>query len=143
MRKTWSVVFAVMVVALSTGAAWAKGDLATRATRLEKLILGADAAGVAMSVKEYRLETGKAYRWTIVSSGKHEYGIVAPEFFRDIWVRQIVIEDLEVKPAGLYEVEFDDEGEMEIDFVPIRPGVYEFRVKGFEKRGMVGKFIVE
>lgn len=68
---------------------------------------------------------------------------MAPEFFRVIWVRQVVVNDLEVKPAGIYEVEFDDEGEMEIDFVAIRPGTYEFRVKGFEKRRMVGKFIVE
>lgn len=143
MRFLTSAVFAVSLVALSSGAAIGKGDLATRAIRLDKLILGEDPAGVSMSVKEYRIETGKAYRWTIISSGKHEYGVVAPEFFRVIWVRQVVVNDLEVKPAGIYEVEFDDEGEMEIDFVAIRPGTYEFRVKGFEKRGMVGKFIVE
>jgi len=70
-------------------------------------------------------------------------GIVAPEFFRVIWVRQVVVNDLEVKPSGIYEVEFDDAGEMEIDFVEIRQGTYEFRVKGFEERGMVGIFIVE
>lgn len=143
MRRIISAAFAVTVLAISAGAAVGKGDLATRAVRLDKLVLGADVTGMSMSVKEYRIETGKAYRWTIESSGKHEYGIVAPEFFRIIWVRQVVVNDLEVKPSGIYEIEFDDEGEMEIDFVAIRPGTYEFRVKGFEKRGMVGKFIVE
>lgn len=143
MKQAMTIVLTILSLTLVTEPAWAKGDLATRAVRLDKLVLGEDPAGVSMSVKEYRIETGKAYRWTIVSSGKHEYGIVAPEFFRVIWVRQVVVNDLEVKPSGIYEVEFDDEGEMEIDFVPIRPGTYEFRVKGFEKRGMVGKFIVE
>ncbi|HEM46081.1 MAG TPA: hypothetical protein ENO23_03450 [Alphaproteobacteria bacterium] len=143
MRGFYFGVLASLAVGLVVQPALAKGDLATWAERLEKLVLGADVAGVDMSVKEYRIETGKAYRWTIESSGKHEYGIVAPEFFRTIWVRQVVVNDLEVKPAAIYEVEFDDEGEMEIDFVPIRPGTYEFRVKGFEERGMVGRFIVE
>ncbi len=143
MRVVVSFFFAVSALLLTAGTVTAKGDLATRAIRLEKLVLGDDPAGVAMSVKEYRIETGQAYRWTIESSGKHEYGIVAPEFFRVIWVRQVVVNDLEVKPAAIYEVEFDDEGEMEIDFVAIRPGTYEFRVKGFEERGMIGRFIIE
>lgn len=143
MRVLVSAAFAILGVALTAGSAIGKGDLATRAIRLDKLVLGEDPAGVAMSVKEYRIETGQAYRWTIESSGKHEYGIVAPEFFRVIWVRQVVVNDLEVKPAAIYEVEFDDEGEMEIDFVAIRPGTYEFRVKGFEERGMIGRFIIE
>lgn len=143
MKNTATLICAIFAFGTIVSAAAAKGDLATRATRLEKLVLGADVTGMSMSVKEYRIETGKAYRWTIVSSGKHEYGIVAPEFFRIIWVRQVVVNDLEVKPSGIYEIEFDDEGEMEIDFVAIRPGTYEFRVKGFEQRGMIGKFIVE
>jgi hypothetical protein len=43
---------------------------------------------------------------------------------------------------GLYSVEFDDEGTIDIWFVPIRPGRYPFWVDGFEERGMAGHFMV-
>ena len=42
-----------------------------------------------------------------------------------------------------YGIEFDDEGVADIWFVPIRPGRYEFGVKGFEDKGMRGFFNVE
>jgi uncharacterized cupredoxin-like copper-binding protein len=43
---------------------------------------------------------------------------------------------------GLYGLEFDDEGQIRIWFVPIRPGNYEFYIDGHKERGMVGTFIV-
>jgi hypothetical protein len=64
-----------------------------------------------------------------VSDGRGEYKLMAPELMRNSWVEQVSIEDKEVKPlGGLYAVEFDDEGEIDIYFVPIRPGTYEFYV---------------
>ena len=39
--------------------------------------------------------------------------------------------------------EFEREGEIEIKFVPIRPGNYDFQIEGLESKGMVGKFVVE
>lgn len=123
--------------------AWANGDLAAKAEKLPKLVLGQGDNDFAMSVKEYKLKTGKAYNWTIVSSGMKEYGLVAPDFFRNIWLRHVAINDLEVKASGLNEVEFDGEGAMEVVFVPIRPGKYEFKIKQFADRGMVGTIVVE
>jgi len=38
-------------------------------------------------------------------------------------------------------LEFEQEGEVEIFFVPIKSGVYDFSVKGHEEGGMVGGFI--
>ena len=35
------------------------------------------------------------------------------------------------------------EGEIEIKFVPIRPGDYVFEIEGLQSKGMVGKFIVK
>lgn len=129
--------------ALSAGPVLAKGDLATRATRLEPLVLGSDESDFSMSVKEYRIETGKYYRWKIVSGGKREYNILAPDFWRNAWIRQIAIGDMEIKTPVLEELDFDGPGELEVFFVPIRTGTYEYRSHGLEERGMVGRIIVE
>ncbi len=133
---------AALAIAPAAGA-MAAGDLATKSVKLEPLVLGMGDNDYAMSVKEYKLTTGQAYSWIVKSSGHKEYGLVAPDLFRNIWLRHVAINDLEVKAAGLHELEFDAEGEMEIVFVPIRPGTFEFRIKQFADKGMVGTFVVE
>jgi hypothetical protein len=125
------------------GTVLAKGDLATRATRLEPLVLGNDQTDFFMSVKEYRLETGKYYRWKVEASGKREYNLVAPDFWRNAWIRQVAVGGLEIKTPVLEELDFDGAGSLEVYFVPIRTGTYEFRVRGLEERGMTGKLVVE
>jgi hypothetical protein len=136
--KRW---FLILAVLLLPAAAWAEGNLATRAERLPELeIRGAE----GFSVTEYVIETGRFYRWRIVSDGRGEYKLMAPELMRNSWVEQVSIEDKEVKPlGGLYAVEFDDEGEIDIYFVPIRPGTYEFYVEGMRADGMSGSFVVK
>ncbi len=48
-----------------------------------------------------------------------------------------------MKPlGGLYSVEFDDEGEIEIYFAPIRPGAYEYYIENMREDGMSGTFVV-
>ncbi len=121
----------------------AEGYLATRPTKLPELVLGTDDIGYGMSQTEYRMETGKAYSLEISSTGAKEYAFEAPEFFNFIWLRKIEAGDIEIKASHLYELEFENEGESEIFFVPIRPGEYEFRVRGLEEKGMVGRFIVK
>jgi hypothetical protein len=127
-------------LALGAGAAVAEGNLASDATRLPDLAL--DSAALSVSWTEQELETGQYYRWRIVHDGGEEFQIVAPDLFRNSWINQVVIDDLEVKPMGLHSVEFDDEGTIDIWFVPIRPGNYDFGVAGFESRGMAGTFVV-
>lgn len=130
------------VLAASTVAARAEGNLASNATRLPDMVL--DSAELTVSETTFELETGKYYRWRIVHDGGEEFAIVAPELFRNSWINQVVINDLEVKPmGGLYSVEFDDEGTIDVWFVPIRPGAYEFAVDGYESRGMAGVFNVK
>lgn len=121
----------------------AKGDLAVRATRLEPLVLGDEASDFTLSQKEYRLETGRYYRWRIVSSGKREYNLVAPEFWRSTWIRQVQVGRLEIKTGTLDELDFDGAGEMEVFFVPVRTGTFAFRLRGLEERGMAGTLVVE
>ena len=132
---------AIAVIAcLAAGALSAEGDPTRRATRLEPLVLD---AAKGFSVDCYRLESGVYYRWRIRSDGREEYKLVAPAFFREIWVDQVVVEDKEVKPFGLHALEFDDEGEIDVWFVPIRPGRYEFYIEGLRTQGFSGVFRVK
>ena len=142
MRRLWLILALAATTNLAPMMALAEGNLASRATRLDPLVLGAD---LSFSVKEYRLETGKYYRWRIESKGGEEFLIQSPELFRNAWVNQVVINDIEVKPVGggIYGVEFDDEGIADVWFVPVRPGEYDYYAAGFESRGMIGKFIVK
>ena len=125
---------------LASAPAEADGNLASRPVRLPPLVLGAD---LSFSVSEYELQTGQYYRWRIVSEGGEEFQVRAPELFRNAWVEQVVINDVEVHVGGgLYAVEFDDEGTADIWFVPIRPGNFAYFVAGYESRGMAGMFKV-
>ena len=80
--------------------------------------------------KTFEAETGKAYRLEISSMGFKEYEFEAEEFFRNIWIRKIEIEGIEIDTSLINEIEFEREGEIEINFVPIRPGDYEFEIEG-------------
>lgn len=138
--KSLSTAAALAGVAIvMSGPVLAEGNLASVPVTLEPLELHGD---WSMNVHEYTLEAGTYYHWAISSDGEEEFAVLAPELWRNVWINQIVINNLEVKPMGLYSVEFDDEGTIDIWFVPIRPGQYDFWVDGFEERGMLGHFTV-
>jgi hypothetical protein len=82
-------------------------NLVTKATDVPPLQLS---AGKAFSKEPIVLEAGKYYRWKIESDGTSEMAIAAPEFFRFIWINEVVINDIEVRPLGLDPIEFDDGG---------------------------------
>lgn len=119
----------------------AQGNLASEATRLPDMAIDSDA--LRFSQTQFELETGKYYRWRIVHDGGEELAVVAPELFRNAWINQVIVNDLEITPYGLYSVEFDAEGTIDIWFVPIRPGEYEFWAEGYRDRGLLGKFVVK
>ena len=127
------------VFSLAT-ASYAEGNLASRATRLPDMAI--DSAELSLSISNFQLETGKYYRWRIVHDGGEEFQIMAPDLFRNSWIDQVVVADLEVQPMGLYAIEFDDEGTIDVWLVPIRPGDFEFWIDGYENRGLAGKFEV-
>lgn len=136
MRKT---MLAGAILALGTcaaGPASAAGDLAVRGTELPELVLGTDEYGFGLSETSYELETGQLYQLTIRSTGKLEYAIVAPELFTNVWWRKVEAGGMEIKGHSFYEFEFEDEGECELFFVPIRTGEYQLYAKGLEHRGM-------
>jgi hypothetical protein len=137
-----AVIVAAAVIFGSTGAG-AEGYLATDIKKLPDLVFGSDAAGFAVSQAEYRLETGKAYQITLVSTGKREYAIRGDDFFNFIWVRKVEVNDVEIKASGIYEIEMEREGQATLVFVPIRPGNYRLYAKGLEAKGAVARIIVK
>ena len=137
----WARVLGALIGATIFSAAHAEGNLAAQPTDLEPLALD---SSLNFSVKEYQIETGKYYRWEISSDGGEEFLVKAPELWRNAWINQVVINDIEVKPLGGIEgVEFDDEGSAVIWFIVLRPGEYDYYAAGFEERGMAGKFVVK
>ena len=142
MRETTlaALICAILVTASPSASTRAEGNLASKPTKLEPLVLNTD---LSISVKEYKLATGKYYRWTIESKGGEEFQLRAPDLMRNSWIDQIVVNGIEAKPfGGVYGLEFDDPGTVEVYFIPIRPGDYEFYVAGQRERGMLGKFVV-
>ena len=135
-RLLTSVAFALSLAP----AALAAGNLASQPTTLN---LAVDTRALAFSEVRFELETGKYYKWVITSDGFEEIMLQAPELFRKSWINQIVISDLEVHMFGApFGVEFDDEGDITIFFIPLRPGDYDFYVPGYEDRGLRGTFVV-
>lgn len=120
-----------LAAALSSG--WAgqasaqAGLLTGGATKLEPITLS---SGKPLAKAPYELQAGKYYRLDIVSDGSAELAIAGPAFFRNVWVDEVVINDIEVRPLGVDSIEFDDEGTARISFVTIRPGSFELRVPG-------------
>ena len=129
-----------VAVLAAVAPAHAEGNLASRATELE---LNINTVDLTFSQTEFQLETGKYYILHVTSDGAEEIQVVAPELWRNSWINQVVVNDLETTPYGLYSIEFDDEGTFSIGFVPIRPGEYDIYVPGYENRGLTGKFVVK
>ncbi len=122
---------------------YAAGDLTRRTLALPDLRLGNEQSDYGMSQLEYQLETGRAYQLKIIASGQKEYAFQAPEFATSIYLRKVEAGGVEIKAVTLTELEFEDAGEAEIFFVPIKPGKYRFYAKGLEGKGMLGYFVVK
>jgi hypothetical protein len=121
----------------------AEGDLTRRSQALPDLVMGSEESDYSMSQTEYQLETGKAYQLKIIASGQKEYAFQAPEFSTSIFIRKVEAGGVEIKLITLTELEFEDAGEAEIYFVPIKPGKFPFYAKGLESKGMLGHFVVK
>ena len=129
---------------LATGPAFAL-DLTKKRENLPDLVLGNEAGNdFAVENKDIELESGKAYRLRIVAKGRQEYKFYATEFFRYIWWNQIVIEHKEIHGGGPPDhLEFDDPGEIAIEFVAIKPGRYTWEARGLEAKGVAGTITVK
>jgi len=119
----------VLAVLLSAPNAWAGGAglLTGGAQDLAPITLS---SGMPLADAPYDLESGKYYSVDIVCDGSAELAISGAEFFRNIWIDEIIINDIEVRPLGLASLEFDDEGTATIKFIAIRPGRFIVRIPG-------------
>jgi len=145
MKRGLSLIAGALALAMALPVAGDAADIARGRKKLGEIVLG-DKQGndFAVEGKEIKMEGGKSYRLLITSNGGKEYKFMAPEFFRNVWVNQIVINNIEIHPYGApHALEFDVAGTVEFDFVPIRTGTYEWFVSGLEDQGMTGKLIVE
>ena len=79
---------------------------------------------------EIKLESGAYYEMMITADGSAELALAGPGFFRAIWMDEIVINDIEVRPMAIDSFEFDDAGTAELGFIAIKPGQYELAIPG-------------
>ena len=88
------------------------------------------ASGQPVAEAEYTLKSGGYYRIRIVADGSQELALSGSDFFRAVWVNEIVVEDIEIRPLGVHSLEFDAAGEAEMSFVAIMPGRYTLSIPG-------------
>ncbi|WP_199258573.1 cupredoxin domain-containing protein [Paracoccus binzhouensis] len=96
-------------------------------TQLAPLTL---ASGKPVATAEYKLKSGGFYRIDINADGSQELALSGGDFFRAIWINEIVINDIEIRPMGVHSLEFDDAGTATISFVAIVPGRYTLSIPG-------------
>ncbi len=116
----------------------------TRASKdVPELILGSAADSFVVNQKDFVLIAGQGYRWKITSAAGLEYKF-ATDLFRNVWMNQIVINDLEVHMNGAPAwLEFDAEGTMQVQFTTIRPGSYAWSVPDLADKGMKGTITIK
>ncbi len=87
-------------------------------------------AGQPLAAAPLKLKSGTYYEIEIEADGSQELGLAGAGFFRAIWIDEMVIEGIEIRPLGIDSVEFDEAGTMEIGFIAIKPGSYSLSVPG-------------
>lgn len=138
-----TAILATAIGAFAATSALAAGNLARKCQDLPELVLGTDEAGFAVSQATYEIETGKCYSLEIKSTGRQEYALRGPGFFRNMWFRKIEAGGMEIKATHFHELEFEDEAEVELFFVPIVDGSYTLAAAGLEQKGTVVTFNVK
>ncbi len=122
-------------------------DDAPKATRssqnVPELILGSAESNYDVNKTDFELIAGQGYRWKITSQGGFEYKFMT-DLFRNVWVDQIVIDDLEVHMAGAPAwLEFDDKGTIMVQFHTVRPGEYTWSVPDLADKGLKGTITIK
>ena len=100
-------------------------------------------AGMPLAEAPWTLASGTYYEFEIEADGSQELALVGSEFFRAIWIDEIVIEGLEIRPLGLDSVEFDEAGTMEIGFLAIKPGTYYMKIPGSDGETQRVNIVIE
>ena len=118
----------LLISSLCASSVFAQSGLLTGgASRLDPITLS---SGMPLAAKAYELESGGYYKIDIVCDGSAELAISGSAFFRNIWMDEVIINDIEIRPLGIDSLEFDNEGTATLKFIAIRPGTYELRIPG-------------
>ena len=89
------------------------------------------------------LKSGTAYEIEIEADGTGELALEGAGFFRAIWINEIVINGIEIRPLGIDSIEFDEAGTVEIEFIAIKPGRYELRQPGSTGDGQRVEIVIQ
>ena len=99
----------------------------TNRETLEPLMLG---SGKPVAAVPYELKSGMYYKMSIVADGTAELALSGGDFFRAVWINEIVVNDIEIRPMGVHSLEFDAAGTAEISFIAITPGSFRLSIPG-------------
>jgi hypothetical protein len=139
MKRLYPLFMAFLFV-LSTTETRASNIL-KRAERLPEIQID----GVSgFSVRELSLVAGNFYRLKMTSDGKDEYLVTSSNgFFQSIFVNEVVVNDLEIKTTSIWGLEYDDDGSIEVFFVPMRVGKYSIGIQGLTPDGFITHISVQ
>lgn len=101
------------------------------------------AAGKPVAAGTYHLKSGTYYRIEIEADGSQELALSGGDFFRAVWINEIVVNDIEIRPMGVHSIEFDSAGTALISFVPIVPGTYKLSIPGSHSESQSATFVVQ
>jgi hypothetical protein len=80
--------------------------------------------------EDVQLQSGAYYKLEITADGSAELAVEGPSFFRAIWMNEIVINKIEIRPMAIDSIEFDKAGTVELSFIAIKPGNHVLRIPG-------------
>lgn len=80
--------------------------------------------------QDVALQSGAYYTLEITADGSAELAVEGPSFFRAIWMNEIVINKIEIRPMAIDSIEFDKAGTAELSFIAIKPGTHVLRIPG-------------
>lgn len=164
MRKFRAIAFATLVGFAAQSQVWAQdaddddddgapaaaaepvapAEKVTRASKdVPELILGTKEDQFTANQKDFELIAGQGYRWKISAAGGLEYKFHT-DLFRNVWMNQIVINDLEVHMNGAPAwLEYDADGTIQIQFTTVRPGSYTWSVPDLADKGLKGTITIK
>lgn len=80
--------------------------------------------------EDVQLQSGAYYTLEITADGTAELAVEGAGFFRSIWMNEIVINSIEIRPMAIDSIEFDKAGVAELSFIAIKPGRHVLRIPG-------------
>jgi hypothetical protein len=124
------IIAAMLAGSFSQAHDFGAAGILSKKNRLDIPELTLSAGEPLFSGTSITLQSGAYYELEIDADGSQELALDGAGFFRAIWIDEVVINGIEIRPMGISSLEFDEEGSAEISFVAIKPGSYTFGVPG-------------